>query len=82
MPYDYRPFPYTAPPGMTGLEPRHKVAIVGAGGIGLALADRIRINDWDQVCFIVLMILVTVSIIDVVSRALREKLVGKQALAG
>jgi 3-(3-hydroxy-phenyl)propionate hydroxylase len=38
MPYDYRPFPYTAPPGMTGLEPRHKVAIVGAGPIGLAMA--------------------------------------------
>jgi len=58
------------------------LGVVGAGGIGLALADRIRINDWDQVCFIVLMILVTVSIIDVVSRALREKLVGKQVLAG
>ncbi|MGL4234833.1 FAD-dependent oxidoreductase [Tabrizicola sp.] len=38
MPYDYRPFPYTAPKGLTAPEPRHKVAIVGAGPIGLALA--------------------------------------------
>ncbi len=38
MPYDYRPFPYTPPPGLTAREPRHKVVIVGAGPIGLALA--------------------------------------------
>lgn len=38
MAYDYRPFPYTPPPGLTAPEPRHKVVIVGAGPIGLALA--------------------------------------------
>jgi 3-(3-hydroxy-phenyl)propionate hydroxylase len=38
MPFDYRPFAYTAPPGLTALEPRHKVVIVGAGPVGLALA--------------------------------------------
>ena len=38
MAYDYQPFPYIAPPGLTGPEPRHKVVIVGAGPIGLALA--------------------------------------------
>ena len=38
MPYDYRPFPYVAPPGLAAPEPRHKVVIVGAGPIGLALA--------------------------------------------
>ena len=38
MAYDYAPFPYTAPPGLRGPEPRHKVAIVGAGPIGLAMA--------------------------------------------
>lgn len=57
------------------------LGVVGAGGIGLALSDRIRINDWDQVCFIVLMILVTVSAIDWLSRNLRERLVGKMPLA-
>ena len=38
MPYDYKPFPFVAPPGLTAPEPRHKVAIVGAGPIGLAMA--------------------------------------------
>ena len=38
MAYDYRPFAYVAPPGLTAPEPRHKVVIVGAGPIGLALA--------------------------------------------
>ncbi|MDU8910221.1 FAD-dependent oxidoreductase [Aestuariicoccus sp. MJ-SS9] len=38
MAYDYQPFPYVPPPGLRGPEPRHPVAIVGAGPIGLALA--------------------------------------------
>jgi 3-(3-hydroxy-phenyl)propionate hydroxylase len=38
MAYDYTPFPFTPPPGLTGTEPRHPVVIVGAGPIGLAMA--------------------------------------------
>ncbi|TCP39746.1 FAD-dependent oxidoreductase [Rhodovulum marinum] len=38
MPYDYKPFPYVAPPGLSAPEPPHKVVIVGAGPIGLAMA--------------------------------------------
>lgn len=38
MPYEYRPFAYVPPPGLRGPEPRHRVVIVGAGPIGLALA--------------------------------------------
>ncbi len=38
MPYDYKPFAYRTPPGLTEAEPRHDVIIVGAGPIGLALA--------------------------------------------
>ncbi|MEL7166622.1 MAG: FAD-dependent oxidoreductase [Pseudomonadota bacterium] len=38
MAYDYAPFPYIAPPGLTAPEPRAPVAIVGAGPIGLAMA--------------------------------------------
>ncbi|MEP3331824.1 FAD-dependent oxidoreductase [Sedimentitalea sp.] len=38
MAYDYTPFPYVSPPGLTESEPRHAVAIVGAGPIGLAMA--------------------------------------------
>ena len=38
MAYDYTPFEYVPPPGLTRTEPRHAVAIVGAGPIGLAMA--------------------------------------------
>ena len=38
MAYDYAPFPYIPPPGLTAPEPRHPVVIVGAGPIGLAAA--------------------------------------------
>jgi 3-(3-hydroxy-phenyl)propionate hydroxylase len=38
MPYDYKPFPYSPPPGLTAPEPRKRVIIVGAGPIGLAMA--------------------------------------------
>ena len=38
MAYDYAPYPYTSPPGLSGPEPRHPVVIVGAGPIGLAMA--------------------------------------------
>ncbi len=38
MPYDYQPYPFVAPPGLTAPEPRQKVVIVGAGPIGLAMA--------------------------------------------
>jgi 3-(3-hydroxy-phenyl)propionate hydroxylase len=38
MPYDYRPYPVRRAPGLDAAEPRHRVIIVGAGPIGLALA--------------------------------------------
>ncbi|MEX0282846.1 MAG: FAD-dependent monooxygenase, partial [Arenibacterium sp.] len=38
MAYDYTPFEYVPPPGLTSTEPRHAVGIVGAGPIGLAMA--------------------------------------------
>ena len=55
------------------------IGIVGAGGIGLHLAEQIRTYEWDRVAFIILMILVTVAIIDAVSSRLRLALVGKSA---
>jgi phosphonate transport system permease protein len=51
------------------------LGIVGAGGIGLALSDRIRINNWDEAAFIVLMILVMVAAIDLMSRTIRLRLI-------
>jgi phosphonate transport system permease protein len=51
------------------------LGIVGAGGIGLALSDRIRINNWDEAAFIVLMILAMVAAIDLASRTIRLRLI-------
>lgn len=53
------------------------LGIVGAGGIGLQLSDRIRVNNWDEAAFIILMILATVSVIDYASKHLRVRLIGK-----
>jgi phosphonate transport system permease protein len=52
------------------------IGIVGAGGIGLYLAEMIRTYEWDRVAFIIIMILVTVGLIDFVSSRLRLALVG------
>ncbi|MFK7762025.1 MAG: FAD-dependent oxidoreductase [Roseobacter sp.] len=38
MAYAYKPLKYVPPPALTAPEPRHRVAIVGAGPIGLSLA--------------------------------------------
>lgn len=53
------------------------LGVVGAGGIGKELGDRIRVNNWDEVMFIILMILVTVYVIDIVSRELRLRVIGR-----
>jgi phosphonate transport system permease protein len=49
--------------------------VVGAGGIGLQLADRIRVNNWDEVGFLLIMILLTVSLIDQLSRIVRRRFI-------
>jgi phosphonate transport system permease protein len=51
------------------------LGIVGAGGIGFQLSDRIRAHYWDQVGFIIVMIIVAVALIDVVSHFLRSRLI-------
>jgi ABC-type amino acid transport system permease subunit len=51
------------------------LGIVGAGGIGLQLADRIRVNNWDEVAFILIMILITVTVIDLISKAIRHRII-------
>jgi phosphonate transport system permease protein len=53
------------------------LGVLGAGGLGMQLYDRIRILNWNQVCFIVIMILVTVAIVDAISRQLRQRIIGK-----
>jgi phosphonate transport system permease protein len=51
------------------------LGIVGAGGIGLQLSDRIRVNAWAQVSFIVIMIVVLVAAIDMLSGTIRIRLI-------
>jgi hypothetical protein len=51
------------------------LGVVGAGGIGLQLADRIRVNNWDEVGFILIMILLTVTLIDLLSTAIRLRII-------
>jgi phosphonate transport system permease protein len=52
------------------------LGVVGAGGIGQLLSDRIRVNDWDEAAFIILMILATVAVIDLISGWLRARVIG------
>lgn len=56
------------------------IGIVGAGGIGLHLAEQIRTLEWQHVSFLILMILVTVAVIDFISSRLRFAIIGRQGL--
>lgn len=51
------------------------LGIVGAGGIGLQLADRIKINNWDEASFIICLILITVFLIDTLSKEIRSLII-------
>ena len=53
------------------------IGIVGAGGIGLHLAEQIRVLEFQHVSALILMILVTVAAIDQVSSRLRFALIGE-----
>ena len=54
------------------------IGIVGAGGIGLQLSEMIRVLEWQQAAFIILMVLVTVAAIDQVSQHLRGAIIGRR----
>jgi phosphonate transport system permease protein len=51
------------------------LGVVGAGGIGLQIAERIKVRYWDEVSFIIILILVTVAVIDQVSARVRRRLI-------
>ena len=55
------------------------LGVVGAGGIGLQLAEAIRTLELQQAFFIILMILVAVALIDFLSNRLRFALIGRRA---
>jgi phosphonate transport system permease protein len=54
------------------------IGIVGAGGIGLYLAEAIRTLELQQASFIIVMILIAVAAIDFVSNQLRFALIGRR----
>ena len=56
------------------------IGIVGAGGIGLILSEQIRTLELQQMSFVILMILATVSLIDLVCARLRFSIIGARAL--
>ncbi len=56
------------------------IGIVGAGGIGLSLSEMIRTVEWQQVSFIVVLMLITVSAIDYVSTLLRRSIIGPSSI--
>lgn len=56
------------------------IGIVGAGGIGLYLAETIRTLEWQQVSFLILLILAAVTTIDFISGKLRHAIIGKRAI--
>ena len=56
------------------------IGIVGAGGIGLQLAEQIRVLEWQRVSFLIVMILIAVAAIDWISGKLRFAIIGRRAV--
>jgi phosphonate transport system permease protein len=56
------------------------IGIVGAGGIGLYLANEIAQAEWQSVAFLILMILVTVAAIDWISAKIRFAVIGRRGV--
>jgi len=53
------------------------IGAVGAGGIGLKLWEAMRTNqDWENVAYMVILILIVVFVFDAISNALRSRLTG------
>jgi phosphonate transport system permease protein len=55
------------------------LGVVGAGGIGFFLMDRMMISAWREVALIVIMVLITVACMDALSRILRGQLIGRSS---
>jgi phosphonate transport system permease protein len=52
------------------------LGLVGAGGIGFELISRWQVMRFDEVAYIILLILITVGLLDQISRMVRERLIG------
>ncbi|MFC3163444.1 phosphonate ABC transporter, permease protein PhnE [Ciceribacter thiooxidans] len=56
------------------------IGAVGAGGIGLKLWEAMRTNqDWENVGYMVLLILIVVFVFDSISNAVRSRLIGRRS---
>ena len=55
------------------------IGIVGAGGIGLILSEQIRTMEFQQMSFVILLILITVAVIDFLCSKLRFAIIGVRA---
>jgi len=51
------------------------LGIVGAGGIGFLLADRLRAYEFQEACLIIILIILAVYAIDYLSKVLRERFI-------
>ena len=56
------------------------LGVVGAGGIGLQLSERMKVQYWDQSAFIIVLIFVTVSLVDQASFRIRRRFIGASGL--
>lgn len=54
------------------------LGVVGAGGIGLQIAERIKVRHWDEVAFIIILMVLTVAAIDMLSGLVRRRLIGRR----
>ncbi|MFC4352450.1 phosphonate ABC transporter, permease protein PhnE [Fodinicurvata halophila] len=54
------------------------LGIVGAGGIGYQLADRLRVYEFGQASLMIILIIIAVASIDSLSGILRRRLIGRQ----
>ncbi|MDJ0389393.1 phosphonate ABC transporter, permease protein PhnE [Roseomonas sp. E05] len=55
------------------------LGVVGAGGIGLQIAERIKVRHWDEVAFIIILMVLTVSAMDWLSGMIRQRLIGRRS---
>ncbi len=51
------------------------LGVVGAGGIGLQIAERIKVRYWNEVAVTIVLILVTVGVVDFLSSRIRRRLI-------
>lgn len=51
------------------------LGIVGAGGIGFLLSDRLRAYEWQEASLIIMLIVITVYAIDYLSKIIRERFI-------